>query len=68
MARPGSFSIDLVRVNGAYQARRNVAEAARIAKEAIKFMRHFAETDEETIPTLGLVSVNIDQRELIGSG
>ena len=29
MARPGSFSIDLVRVDGAYQARRNVAEAVR---------------------------------------
>jgi len=29
-AKPGSFSIDLVRVNGVYQARRNVAEAGRV--------------------------------------
>jgi superfamily I DNA and/or RNA helicase len=65
MARPGSFSIDLVRVDGAYQARRNVAEAVRVAEEAIQLMRRFADMDEETIPTLGIVSVNIDQRDLI---
>lgn len=65
MARPGSFSIDLVRVDGAYQARRNVAEAVRIAEEAIQFMRHFADMSEDTIPTLGVVSVNIEQRDLI---
>jgi very-short-patch-repair endonuclease len=65
MARPGSFSIDLVRVGGTYQARRNVAEAVRVAEESIQFMRHFAEMSEETIPTLGVVSVNIDQRDLI---
>ncbi len=65
MARPGSFSIDIVRVNGTYQARRNVAEAARIAEEAIEFMRHYAATDENTIQTLGIVSVNIEQRELV---
>ena len=65
MARPDSFSIDLIRVNGSYQARRNVAEAARIAEEAIAFMRHFAEADEDTIPTVGIVSINTDQRDLI---
>jgi len=65
MARPGSFSIDLVRVDGAYQARRNVAEAVRVAEEAIQLMRHFADMNEETIPTLGIVSINIDQRDLI---
>jgi very-short-patch-repair endonuclease len=65
MARPGSFSIDLARVDGAYQARRNVAEAVRVAEEAIQFMRHFADMSEETIPTLGIVSINIDQRDLI---
>jgi very-short-patch-repair endonuclease len=65
MARPGSFSIDLVRVDGAYQARRNVAEAARIVEEAIQFMRYFSDMDEGAIPTLGIVSVNIEQRDLI---
>jgi hypothetical protein len=28
-------------------------------------MRHFADMNEETIPTLGIVSINIDQRDLI---
>ena len=65
MARPGSFSIDLVRVDGAYQARRNVAEAVRVAEEAIQFMRYFADMGEVTIPSLGIVSINIDQRDLI---
>jgi AAA domain len=65
MARPGSFSVDLVRVDGTYQARRNVAEAVRVAEESIQFMRRFAKLSEETIPTLGVVSVNIDQRDLI---
>ena len=64
-ARPRSFSIDLVRVDGFYQARRNVVEASQIVEQAVKFMRHFAEMNEETIPTLGIVSVNIDQRDLI---
>jgi very-short-patch-repair endonuclease len=65
MARPGSFSIDLVRVDGAYQARRNAAEAVRVAEEAIQFMRYFADMSEATIPSLGIVSINIDQRDLI---
>jgi len=64
-ARPGSFAIDLIRVDGAYQARRNVAEASCVAEEAVQFMRHFAEMDEETVPTLGLVAVNTDQRDVI---
>lgn len=64
-ARPQSFSIDLVRVDGLYQARRNVAESSRVAEEAVEFMRHYAGMDEESIPTLGVVAVNIDQRELI---
>jgi len=42
-ARPdGSFSVSLIRVEGVYQARRNIAEASRIAEEAIAFMRAFA--------------------------
>jgi len=64
-AKPDSFSIDLVRVDGTYQARRNVAEAGRIAEEAVKFMRHYADRDEETIPTLGIVAINVEQRDLI---
>lgn len=65
MAKPGSFSVDLIRVNGQYQARRNQAEALAISEEAILFMRHHAEDPVETIPTLGIVAVNSDQRDLI---
>jgi very-short-patch-repair endonuclease len=65
MAKPGSFSVDLIRVNGHYQARRNQAEALAISEEAILFMRHHAEDAVETIPTLGIVAVNSDQRDLI---
>jgi len=64
-AKPGSFSIDLVRVDGIYQGRRNPAEASRIAEEAVTFMRHYADMDEENIPSIGIVAVNIDQRDLI---
>ena len=48
MAKPGSFSIDLIRVNGHNEARRNPAEAQTIAEEAIHFMRRYAEEDAET--------------------
>jgi len=65
MAKPGSFSIDLVPVGGTYQQRRNVAEAQQAAEEAIAFMRHHAEFLEDVIPTLGIVAVNTDQRDLI---
>ncbi|MDR3372153.1 MAG: AAA domain-containing protein, partial [Ancalomicrobiaceae bacterium] len=64
-ARPGAFSIDLVRVDGAYKAGRNVAEAARVAEEAVAFMRHAAELDDAALPSLGIVAVNRDQRDLI---
>ena len=37
-ARPDSFSIDLVRVNGNYKASRNSAEVARVVEAAIDFM------------------------------
>lgn len=63
--RPDAFAIDLVRVDGAYQARRNVAEAIRIAEEAIGFMRAHADDEPAALPTLGLVAVNTDQRDLI---
>lgn len=65
MARPGSFSVELVRVDGAFEARRNPAEAQTVAEQAIEFMRSFADADEEQIPTLGIVAVNTDQRDLI---
>jgi very-short-patch-repair endonuclease len=65
MARPNSFSVDLVKVGGSYEARRNPAEAQRIAEEAVRFMRRFADSDEERIPTIGLVAVNREQRDLI---
>jgi Protein of unknown function (DUF4011)/REase_MTES_1575/AAA domain len=65
IARPGAFSIELVRVDGTYRARRNPTEAAVVAEEAIAFMRHFAEAPEEDLPTLGIVAVNVEQRDFI---
>ena len=65
MARPGAFSIELVRVDGTYRARRNPTEAAVVAEEAIAFMRDFAEVPEEDLPTLGIVAVNVEQRDFI---
>lgn len=64
-AKPGAFSVDLLRANGTYQARRNLTEAERISEEAVEFMRHFARSDGESMPTLGIVAVNTDQRDLI---
>ena len=65
MAQPDSFSVDLIRVDGAYQARQNVAEALRVAEEVIGFMRHHAAQNEETMPTIGIAAINIEQRDLI---
>lgn len=65
MAQPGAFSIELVRVDGVYRARRNPTEAAVVAEEAIAFMRHFAEAPEEDLPSLGIVAVNVEQRDFI---
>lgn len=64
-ARPGSFSVSLLRVDGVYQTRRNVAEASRIAEEAISFMRAFARRPESEVLSLGIVALNVQQRELI---
>lgn len=64
-SKPSSFSIDLVRVQGAFQARCNPNEASRVAEEAITFMRHHATLDEDEIPSLGIVALNIQQMELI---
>jgi superfamily I DNA and/or RNA helicase len=41
-SKPASFSIDLVRIPGTFQARCNPVEASRVAEEAITFMRHHA--------------------------
>lgn len=64
-SKPSSFSIDLVRVQGTFQARCNPAEASRVAEEAITFMRYYAGFNEDDIPSLGIVAINIQQRELI---
>jgi very-short-patch-repair endonuclease len=64
-AKPGSFSIELVRVDGEYKGHRNPFEAQRVAEEAIAFMRHFADSPEEELPTLGVVTVNVEQRDQI---
>ena len=54
-----------MRVDGVYRDRRNPAEAERVADEAIAFMRHFAESPEGELPTLGIVAINVEQRDLI---
>jgi very-short-patch-repair endonuclease len=64
-AKPGSFSIDLIRVAGNYQFRRNVAEAAVVVQKAVEIMRGYAHLDSEDIPTVGIVSLNVDQRDLL---
>ncbi|NWL41098.1 hypothetical protein FBF71_28000 [Bradyrhizobium elkanii] len=64
-SKPSSFSIDLVRVAGTFQARCNPVEASRVAEEAITFMRHHAALNESDVPSLGLVALNIQQRDLI---
>ena len=64
-ARPGSFSVDLVKLTGNYKKGRNPAEAQNVAEEAIRFMRAHAKFDEQKIPTLGIVAVNSQQRDLI---
>jgi very-short-patch-repair endonuclease len=64
-ARPASFSVSLLRVDGTYQARRNIAEASKIAEEAVSFMRAFAQRPESEVLSLGIVALNVQQRELI---
>ena len=65
MAKPGSFSVELVRVDGTYRTKCNPAEAARVGEEAVAFMRHFANTAEDELPTLGIVAINAEQRDFI---
>jgi very-short-patch-repair endonuclease len=64
-AQPDSFSIDLVRVNGNYKASRNPAEVARVVEAAIDFMIQHADLPAHEIPTLGIVAINIEQRDAI---
>jgi very-short-patch-repair endonuclease len=64
-AKPGSFSIELVRVDGTYRARRNPGEAAEVADKAVAFMRYFAHEPEDRLPTIGIVALNVEQREFI---
>ena len=52
-------------MDGVYQFRRNVAEASLVAQKAVEIMRHYAHADAENIPTLGIATVNIDQRDLL---
>ena len=54
-----------VRVNGNYKASRNPAEVARIVEAAIDFMIQHADLPDEEIPTLGIVAINIEQRDAI---
>ena len=65
MARPGSFSVELRKVQGAYEARRNPPEAEQIVAEAIAFMREHADDEDESIATIGIVAINTEQRDLI---
>jgi hypothetical protein len=64
-ARPGAFSIDLVRVGGSYKAGRNPAEVGRVVDAAIEFMIRNSGLPPEQIPTLGIATMNIEQREAI---
>jgi very-short-patch-repair endonuclease len=65
VARPGSFSVEMRQVQGAYEARRNPPEAQQIVTEAVALMREHADDDVETLPTLGIVAINTEQRDLI---
>jgi very-short-patch-repair endonuclease len=64
-ARPGAFSIDLVRVDGSYKAGRNPAEVGRVVEAAIAFMVRNSSLPPEEIPTLGIAAMNLEQREAI---
>jgi len=64
-ARPGAFSIDLVRVDGSYKAGRNPAEVSRVVEAAIAFMVRNSSLPAEEIPTLGIAAMNLEQREAI---
>ena len=60
---PGSFSIDHARIAGNYRGGRNHAEASEIVEAAIGFIHAHAGSAE--VPSLGLVAINSQQRDLI---
>jgi len=64
-ARPDSFSIDLIRSTGNYKKSRNPIEASRVVEAVIDFMVKYSTLPAEKIPTLGVVAMNSEQRELI---
>jgi very-short-patch-repair endonuclease len=64
-ARPGGFSIDLVRVDGSCKAGRNSAEAGRVVEAAMAFMIANSGLPPEQIPTLGIAAMDPEQREAI---
>jgi very-short-patch-repair endonuclease len=64
-ARPESFAIDLVHVKGFYRSSRNPSEVAQIVEATIDFMIQHADLPEDKIPTLGIVAINIQQRDAI---
>ncbi len=57
-ARPGAFSIDLVRVDGNYKAGRNPVEVNRVVDAAIDFMIRNSSLPPDQIPTLGIAAMN----------
>jgi very-short-patch-repair endonuclease len=65
MAKPESFSVDLVKVAGHYQASQNPAEAQRVCEEAIDLMCRLADAPDAEFGTIGVVAVNSQQREAI---
>lgn len=64
-SKTGSFSVELVKVDGYYQGRLNEREAQVVAEKAVKFMREHAHLKGDDLPSLGIVALNSDQRELI---
>ena len=52
-------------MNGNYKASRNPAEVARVVEAAIDFMIQHADLPDEEILTLGIVAINIEQRDAI---
>ena len=65
MARPDSFSVDLVKVEGHYQASQNPAEAQSICEAAIELMCRLAKATDQEFGTIGVVAINSPQREAI---
>lgn len=64
MSAPDSFSIDMNRVAGQFQARCNPLEAIAIAEAAFRFIRQQANLSTDPL-SLGIVALNLQQKELI---